>query len=92
MSGRQFKDELSDQTRHLFSDPCGRNTPSEFRYLIKETSNGLIIVDFILICLNLGYQEENWKERIESGVEIGKVTGTVIDIPAWEIERGFLST
>lgn len=88
MSGRQFRDEPSDQTRHPFSDPCGRKTPSEFRYLINESPNGLIIVDFMLIRLNLGYQEENWKERIESGVGvgIGRATGagTVVDIPAWE--------
>ena len=31
-----------------------------------------MIVDFTLICLNLGYHEENWKARMESRVEWGK--------------------
>jgi hypothetical protein len=32
-----------------------------------------MIVDFMLTCLNLGYHDENWKARMESGVETGKV-------------------
>lgn len=61
-----------DQMHHPFSDPSGANTPSEFKYSRKDSSNGFMIVDLMLICLNLGYHDENSKARMESGVEMGK--------------------
>ena len=75
--------------RHPFSDPSGTNTPSEFKYSRNEFSNGFMIVDVILICLNLGYHDENWKARMESGVETGKAVGwwVTVGIPAWETNR-----
>jgi hypothetical protein len=75
--------------RYQFSDPSGTNTPSEFKYSRKESSNGFMIVDFMLICLNRGYHDENWKARMELGVERGK-TGcgwTAVGILAWETDR-----
>ena len=83
----------SDQTRYPFSDPSGTNTPSEFKYSRKESSNGFMIVDFMLICLNLGYHDENWKARMESGVERGKTGSrwTAVGILAWETNREFSS-
>ena len=52
-----------------------------------------MIVDFILICLNLGYHDENWKARMESGVKRGKVDCglTAVGILAWETNRVFSS-
>lgn len=75
--------------RYPSSDPAGRNTPSEFKYSRNESSNGFKIVDLMLICLNLGYHDENWKARIESGLEIGKVLccWIVVGILAWETNR-----
>lgn len=52
-----------------------------------------MIVDFMLICLNLGYHAENWKARMESGVERGK-TGcgwTAVGIVAVGNELGISS-
>ena len=79
----------SNQTRHPFSDPAGTNTPSEFKYSRNDSSNGPMIIDLMLICLNLGYHDENWKARMESGVEMGKaVCGwAAVGIPAWERNR-----
>jgi hypothetical protein len=80
--------------RYPFSDPSGRNTPSEFKYCKNEASNGFTIVDFMLICLNLGYHDENWKARIEPGVEIGKVVWRwmTAGILAWEMTENFLQS
>lgn len=53
-----------------------------------------MIVDLILICLNLGYHDENWKARMESGVEIGNAVSPWLDavgIPAWETNQEFRS-
>lgn len=77
---------------HPFSDPSGTNTPSEFRYSRNESSNGFMIVDLMLICLNLGYHDENWKARTESGVEMGNAAcpSVALGIPAWETNREFL--
>ena len=50
-----------------------------------------MIVDLIVICLNLGYHDENWKARMESGAETGK-TGCgriAVGILAWEQIDGF---
>lgn len=76
----------SDQTLYPFSDPSGTNTPSEFKYSRKEASNGFMIVDFMLICLNLGYHDENWKARMQSGVEGGRIGcgSMAVGILAWE--------
>lgn len=48
-----------------------------------------MIVDLTVICLNLGYHDENWKERMESGVEVGKTgCGWIAEgILAWEPDR-----
>lgn len=71
---------------HQFSDPSGTNTPSEFKYSRNKSSNGFMIVDLMVICLNFGYHDENWKARIESGVEMGKgvCCWLAVGIPAWE--------
>ena len=52
-----------------------------------------MIADFMLICLNRGYHDENWKARMESEVEKGN-TGCgwmAVGILAWETNREFLS-
>ena len=48
-----------------------------------------MIMDFILICLNLGYHDENWKARMESAVESGKAGcgWMAVGILAWETGR-----
>ena len=81
----------SDQTWYQFSDPSGTNTPSELKYSRNESSNGFMIVDFMLICLNLGYHDENWKASMESGVERGKMgCGWIaVGILAWEQTENF---
>jgi len=48
-----------------------------------------MIVDLMVICLNLGYHDENWKEIVESGVEAGKMgcERITVGILAWEPDR-----
>jgi hypothetical protein len=50
-------------------------TPSESRYSQNSWLNGRIIVDRMLKRKKIGNHEENWKERIYSGVSVGKSVG-----------------
>jgi len=77
-----------DQKLYPFSDPSGTNTPSEFKYSRNESSNGFMTVDLMLICLNLGYHDENWKARMVSGVEKGNTDcgWTTVGMLPWETD------
>ena len=44
-----------------------------------------MIVDFMLFCLNLGYQEENWQDKIVADVDSGKSDmddGMIVALPS----------
>jgi hypothetical protein len=55
-------------------------TPSESRYSQNSVLNGRITVDRILRWENLGNHDENWKERMYSGVNTGKSVGVEIAV------------
>lgn len=54
------------------ADPSGTIMPSALRYSTNSVERGRIIVDFMLLDANVGYQEENWKARTFSDEMAGK--------------------
>ena len=75
MGSRRLVQTRAENQTNKSSEPSGTTTPSESRYSQNSLLNGRIIVDRILRRENLGNHEENWKERIYSGVSAGKSIG-----------------